>query len=46
MNDFIATDAAIGALALAIAILYAARHETRAKIRAMPICCLPWAQAA
>jgi hypothetical protein len=31
MNDFIAPDMAIGALALAITILYAAWHESRAK---------------
>jgi hypothetical protein len=31
MNELIAPDLAIGALALALAILYAAWHETRAK---------------
>lgn len=31
MNDFAVPDMALGALALAIAVLYAAWHETRAK---------------
>jgi len=46
MNELIAPGLAMGTLALAMAVLYAAWHESSAKIRAMPVCWQPLAPSA